>query len=88
MAKLPVQTCEVPLTYGDIRGAVGLQEAVEVVPGAGHPLHYAHQLRATRAAADLCLQKLPPQVASQEALQRLGVVGTQNPPVGTQGLRS
>lgn len=84
---LSFHTCKVSLTYGDIRGAVCLQEAVEVVPGARHPLHDAHQLRAPRAAADLRLQKLPSQVAAQETLQRLGVVGAQNPPVGTQALK-
>lgn len=67
-------------TNGDIRGAVCLQEAVEVVPDLRDPLDDLHQLRVPRAAADLSLDQLPPQIAAQEALHRLHVVGTENPP--------
>lgn len=67
-------------TDGDVRGAVCLQEAVEVVPDPRDPLDDLHQLRVPRAAADLRLDQLPPQVAAQEALHGLHVVGTENPP--------
>lgn len=47
-------------TDGDVRGAVCLQEAVEVVPDPRDPLDDLHQLRVPRAAPDLCLNQLPP----------------------------
>lgn len=43
------------LTYGDIRGAVGLQEAVEVLPGLGHPVDDLNQVIAARVLMDLRL---------------------------------
>ena len=57
-----------------------LQEAVEVVPDARDPVDDLNQLRVARSAADLRLDQLPPQVAAEEALHRLHVVGTQHPP--------
>lgn len=57
-----------------------LQEAVEVVPNPWDPVDDLHQLHVARSAADLRLNQLPPQVATQEALHRLHVVGTQHPP--------
>ena len=68
------------LTDGDVGGAVCLQEAVEVVPHARHPVDDLHQLQVARAAADLRLDQLPAQEAAQEAFHRLQVVGTQHPP--------
>lgn len=57
-----------------------LQEAVEVVPNSRYPVDDLHQLHVARSAADLRLDQLPPQVATEEALHRLHVVGTQHPP--------
>ena len=77
------------LTDGDVRGAVCLQEAVEVVPNPRDPVDDLHQLHVPRSAADLRLDQLPPQVAPEEAFHRLHVVGTQHPPdrehAGTAG---
>lgn len=67
-------------TDGDVRGTVCLQETVKVVPDPRDPLDDLYQLCVPRAAADLRLDQLPPQVAAQEALHRLHVVGTENPP--------
>lgn len=68
------------LTDGDIRGAVCLQEAVEVVPNPRDPVNNLHQLHVARSAADLRLYQLPPQVTTKEAFHWLHVVGTQHPP--------
>lgn len=57
-----------------------LQEAVEVVPDSRYPVDDLHQLHVARSAADLRLDQLPPQVATEEAFHRLHVVGTQHPP--------
>ena len=57
-----------------------LQEAVEVVPNPRDPVDDLHQLHVARSAANLRLDQLPPQVAPEEALDRLHVVGTQHPP--------
>lgn len=69
-----------PLTDCDVRGAVCLQEAVEMVPNPRDPVDDLHQLYVARPAADLSLNQLPPQVATQEAFHWLHVVSTQNPP--------
>ncbi len=68
------------LTDGDIRRAVRLQKAVQVVPNTRDPVDDLHQLHVARSAADLHLYQLPPQVATQEAFHRLHMVGTQHPP--------
>lgn len=65
-----------PLTDGDVRGAVCLQEAVEMVPNPRDPVDDLHQLYIARSAADFRLDQLPPQVATQEAFHWLHVVGT------------
>lgn len=57
-----------------------LQEAVEVVPNPRDPIDDLHQLHVARAAADLRLNQLSPQVAAQEAFHWLHVIGTQHPP--------
>lgn len=59
---------------------MGLQEAVEVLPGLGHPVDDLHQVVAPRAPVNLRLNQLPPQEAAEETLDRLGVVGAQHPP--------
>lgn len=59
---------------------MGLQEAVEVLPGLGHPVDDLHQVVAARAPIDLRLDQLPPQEAAEETLDRLRVVGAQHPP--------
>lgn len=55
------------------------QEAVEVVPNPWDPVNDLHQLHVTRSAADLSLDQLPPQIATEEAFHWLHVVGTQHP---------
>lgn len=67
-------------TDGYVRGAVGLQEAVKVLPGLGHPVDDLHQIVAPRAPIDLRLDQLPPQEAAEETLDWLSVVGAQHPP--------
>lgn len=69
------------LTYGDIRGAVCLQEAIEVLPGLGNPVDDLNQVITAHALIDLRLYQLSPQETAQEASDRLSVVGAQNPPV-------
>lgn len=59
---------------------MGLQEAVEVVPDPWDPVDDPNQLRAARPAADLRLDQLPPEVAAEEALHRLRVIGAEHPP--------
>lgn len=68
------------LTNGDIRGAVCLQEAVEVVPDPRDPVDNLHQLYVACSAADLHLDQLPSQVAAKETFHWLHVVDTQHPP--------
>lgn len=68
-------------TNGHIRGAVSLQEAVEVVPDLRDPVYDLHQLRCPWSAADLHLDQLPPQKPAQETFYRLHVVSTQHPSV-------
>ena len=70
----------VRLTDGDIRGAVCLQEAVEVLPGLGDPVDDLDQVVAARVLIDLRLDQLPPQETAQEPFDRLRVVGAQHPP--------
>lgn len=59
---------------------MGLQEAVEVLPGLGHPVDDLHQVVAPRAPIDLCLNQLSPQETAEETLDWLRVVGAQHPP--------
>lgn len=68
------------LTYGDIRGAVCLQEAVKVLPVLGHPVDDLNQVIAARVLIDLCLYQLPAQETAQKTFYRLGVVCAQHPP--------
>lgn len=67
-------------TYGDIRGAVRLQEAVKVLPGLGDPVDDLNQVIAPRVLIDLRLYQLPPQETAEETFDRLGVVCAQHPP--------
>lgn len=43
------------LTNGNIRGAVSLQELVQVLPDLGDPIDNFHQLCISHPATDLCL---------------------------------
>lgn len=72
------------LTYGDIRGAVCLQEAVEVLPGLGDPIDDLNQVIAARVLIDLRLYQLPSQEAAEETFDRLGVICAQHPPTPRQ----
>lgn len=69
-----------PPTYGDVRGAVCLQEAVEVMPDLGNPVDDFHQLHVPHPPTDLRLHELPPQEPTQETLHGLRVVGAKHPP--------
>lgn len=73
------------LTDGDVRGAVGLQEGVEVLPGLGDPVDDLDEVVAASVPVNLRLDQLPPQETAQEAFHRLSVVGTQHPPGGHTG---
>ena len=68
------------LTYGDIGGAVCLQEAVEMLPGLGDPVDDLNQVIAAHVFIDLCLYQLSAQESAQETFDGLGVVGAQHPP--------
>jgi len=75
-------------TDEEVGGAVFLQEGVQMVPELGHPVQHAQQL--LLVGVDVCvrLQQLPPQVAHQEAVGWLHVVGEGQHPggdVGAQG---
>lgn len=72
-----------PPTYGDIRGAVSLQEAVEVMPDLGNPVDDFYQLHIPHPPTDLRLHELPPQEPAEETLHGLRVVGTKHPPGGS-----
>lgn len=72
------------LTNGDIRRAVCLQEAVEVLPGLRDPVNDLNQVIAAHVLIDLRLYQLPPQEATQETFDRLSVVGAQHPPTTGQ----
>lgn len=52
-----------------------LQEGVEVVPELGHPVQHPQEVLVGQAPRLLCLHQLPVQVAHQEAVSRLHVVG-------------
>jgi len=77
----------VTLTYGDVGGAVCLQEAVEVLPGLGDPVDDLDEVFAAHVLMDLRLDQLPPQEAAQEAFDGLRVVGAQHPPAQGDGPR-
>lgn len=58
---------------------MGLQELVDMGPHFGDPVNGAIQIIVPDACADLSFHQLPAQVASQEAFDRLHVVGAQHP---------
>lgn len=63
-----------------------LQEGVQVVPQPGHPVQHPQQLLPVGVGVAVRLQQLPPQVADQEAVGRLHVVGEgQHPEPGAGG---
>lgn len=70
-------------TYGDIRGAVCLQEAVEVLPGLGYPVDDLNQVIAAHVLIDLRLYQLSPQEPAQETFDWFGVIRAQHPPGAT-----
>lgn len=76
-------TCD-RLTHGDIRGAVCLQEAIEALPGLGHPINDLNQVIAAHVLIDLCLYQLSPKEAAQESFDWLSVVRAQHPPARGQ----
>lgn len=67
-------------TYGDIRGAVCLQEAVEVLPGLGYPVDDLNQVIAAHVLIDLRLYQLSPQEPAQETFDWFSVIRAQHPP--------
>lgn len=72
------------LTYSDIRGAVRLQEAVEVLPGFGDPVDDLNQVVAAHVLVYLGLYQLPAQEATQKTFDWLCVIGAQHPPNAEQ----
>ena len=68
------------LTNGDIGRAVGFEELVDVRPDLGHPVDDLVEVVVPHPRADLGLHQLAAQVAAEEALHGLHVVGTQHPP--------
>lgn len=73
------------LTYGDIRGAVCLQEAIEVLPCLGDPVDDLNQVIAARVLIDLRLYQLAAQETSEETFDWLCVVCAQHPPTQRAG---
>lgn len=63
---------------------MGLQEAVEVLPGLGDPVDDLNQVIAAHVLIDLRLYELPTQETTQETFDRLGVVRAQHPPTTRQ----
>ncbi len=55
------------------------EELVEVLPHFGHPLDDFDEVAVLGLVADLGLDELPTEVAAEETLDRLHVVGAQNP---------
>lgn len=76
------------LTYGDIRRAVCLQEAIEVLPRLGDPVDDLNQVIAARVLIDLRLYQLTAQETSEETFDWLGVVCAQHPPTQGQMINS
>lgn len=72
-------------TNGDVRGAMGLQEAVEMLPGLGEPVDDLDEVIAAHTLGDFRLDQLPPQEAAQEALHWLRVIGAEYPPARANG---
>ena len=58
-----------------------LQEGVQVVPQLGHPVQHPQQLLPVGVDVAVRLHQLPPQVANQEAVGGLHVVGEGQHPV-------
>ena len=70
------------LTNGHIRGTVRFQEVIEMVPSFGHPVDDAIEIIVSCSSLNLHLNKLAPQVSTKEAIDRLHMVCTKNPPTG------
>lgn len=84
LASPPAHSPDFLPTYGDIRGAMSLQEAVEVMPDLGNPVDDFYQLHIPHPPTDLCFHELPPQESAKETLHGLRVVGTKHPPDASQ----
>lgn len=89
LRKIETHSCVyVKPTYGDIRGAVCLQEAVEVLPGLGYPVDDLNQVIAAHVLIDLRLYQLSPQEPAQETFNWFSVIRAQHPPGAKKQFRS
>lgn len=61
---------------------MSLQEGIEVLPGFRNPVDDFDEVVAAHVLIDLSLDQFSSQETAQEALHRLGVIGTQHPPEG------
>lgn len=62
-------------TNEEVRRAVLLQEGVQMIPQFGHPVQHPDQVLIGQASLILRLHQLPVQVAHQEAVGWLHIVG-------------
>lgn len=60
---------------------MSLQEAVEMLPHFRDPINDLHQLHVPYSIGHFCFDQLSPEVAPQETLDRLRVVGTEHPSI-------
>lgn len=67
------------LTNSNIRGAVSLQEFVQMLPDLGNPINNLNQLCIPHPATDLCFNQFSSQETAEEAFDWLSVVCTQHP---------
>lgn len=63
-----------------VRGAVLLQEGVQMIPQFGHPVQHPDQVLVGQAAFMLWLHQLPVQVAHQEAIDWFHIIGESHHP--------
>lgn len=70
-----------PSTNEEVRGAVLLEEGVEVIPQLGHPVQHPKQLFLVSIDVTVWLYQLPPQVTDQKAIGWLHVVRESQHPV-------
>ena len=75
-------------TDEEVRGAVLLQEGVQVVPQLGHPVQHPDEVLVGQALLVLGLHQLAVEVAHQEAVGWLHVVGERHHPGPPQGAES
>lgn len=72
------------LTNSNIRGAMSLQELVQMLPDLWNPINNFNQLCISHSATDLCFNQFSSQETAKKALDWLSVVSTQHPSVAEQ----